>query len=479
MQGDTPGTGNMGELLNGMVVVILILLIAACSVAGYSVITLLLTNGTDVAGNAFVRFLVLATHLGGTAALVRAGSMQPMSDPVTALQSLSVVAGIIFGGIVSFFPTAFWLLVEGNPSSYPSLHVHAASVSKSTNVLHTGEGGKEGGGDSQPCDEISSEPVRTDWSVSMLAGFMDVFETLFSFFKIPLPPVEEFLRFGIALFFPYTILPVAYSRIHTSKYTSMPASLVLLAVWMFFWWWLFVCAHIIEAAPYWCGINYGNCNPAEKRNGSEGWWSIGWTSYILFVCAVATCRHSTRRIYNIPGAIWLDFVVSLFFYPLVICQISAQEIVVTDDPTFVQQANEPTQSVPLQHGNAAQDGPMAQYSTRDVQVESRMAGTPSLRPLYAAGPATPTFGSQPNSAAPHMHTYTSMLDKPLHSLYSSYSSQGRGGGALEGGMPGGSAGYTRNVLTSRSQVGIECRVDARTHYLRGPRISLQFLTPST
>ena len=114
--------------------------------------------------------------------------------------------------------------------------------------------------------------------------------------------------------------------------------LLVLAVWMFLFWWFFVIFHIIEAAPYWCGINYGDCSPPERRNGSEGLWSIGWASYVLFVAAVAACRNSTRQIYSIPGALWLDCLLSLVAYPLVICQISAQEIRVTDDPQFVQVA---------------------------------------------------------------------------------------------------------------------------------------------
>ena len=48
--GDKPGTANMGPFLNGLVLVLLIFLIAACSLAGASVITLLLSSGEEAPG---------------------------------------------------------------------------------------------------------------------------------------------------------------------------------------------------------------------------------------------------------------------------------------------------------------------------------------------------------------------------------------------------------------------------------------------
>jgi len=310
--GDKPGTKNQGPFLNGIVLVCLILLTAASSLSGASVITLLLSSGDDPHGNLLLRFVVLGTQLALTSALLRAGVGSPLFDPITALQSLSIIAGIVFSGILMFFPSAMAMLIQENQSFYPSL--------SPTN-------------DNRDAHELPAGHTRSpDWSVPLLGGFMDVVESIFSCFQFPFPPAEEFARFGLALLFPYAILPIAYSRIdpHT------PGILALLGVWMFFFWWLFICAHIVEAAPYWCGINYGDCNPSRKVNKSEGIWSIAWTAYCLFIAAVAACRNSTRRTYAIPGSLWIDLFVSMFCYPLVISQISAQEIIISDDPQLGQ-----------------------------------------------------------------------------------------------------------------------------------------------
>ena len=370
--GDKPGTANMGPFLNGLVLVLLIFLIAACSLAGASVITLLLSSGEEAPGNAFIRFLVLASQLSLTAVLIRAGAEPPISDPVTIVQALSVVAGIVFAFVLMCFPTALWLLVEGNPSFYPSLYPSL-----------TGEADHVGG------QQVGQQPLPPpDWSVALLGGFAEVVENVFSAFQGPSPPLEEYARFAIALLFPYAILPVAYSRIHSSTYQGgLDPMLVVLAVWMFLFWWFFVIFHIIEAAPYWCGINYGDCSPPERRNGSEGLWSIGWASYVLFVAAVAACRNSTRQIYSIPGALWLDCLLSLVAYPLVICQISAQEIRVTDDPQFVQVAQKEPQ-VPMHVQDLAADEARHVSSPLTAATAAAAALKQPERTLYASGPAT-------------------------------------------------------------------------------------------
>jgi len=70
---------------------------------------------------------------------------------------------------------------------------------------------------------------------------------------------------------------------------------------------------------------------------------------------------------------------SVVFYPLVICQISAQEIIVTDDPQFAQAGGPPpTSPVPME----PQD-----LNYRHIQYSSREAKQgPSDRVLYASGP---------------------------------------------------------------------------------------------
>ena len=388
--GDKPGTRNKGAFLNGLVLLSLLILIAACSVAGSSMITLLLSSGEDAPGNALLRFLVLGTQLSLTTALLRAGAGSPMLDPITALQSMSIVAGIVFAGILMFFPTAFRLMVQENPAFYPSLTLEPQQAAEP--------------------DNHAPQVYAADFTVSMLGGFMDIFESLFSCFLHPLPPAEEVARFVLALLFPYAILPIAYVRIH-AKSAGIDPALPLLGIWMFLFWWLFICLHIVEAAPYWCGINYGNCSPPVIENESEGMWSMAWASYCLFAASVAACRNSTRHTYGIPGSVWIDVLLSLVCYPLVICQISAQEIVVTDDPQFAQAGGPPpTSPVPME----PQD-----LNYRHVQYSSREAKQgPSDRVLYASGPLVPDrqlYSSQnsqsggPPSAAYGAHSTVSRI----------------------------------------------------------------------
>jgi hypothetical protein len=301
---DTPGTRNMGPFLSGLLLVALLVLLAACSLAGTTVITLLLSSG-DESPNVPVRFLVLVTQLSLASAMLRAGVGSPILDPVTFFQAASIIAGTVFSLLLMCFPTAFALLVQENPSAYPSLAKNRSSD-------------EEG-------EEASPFLHNVDWSVSLAGGFMDIVESVFSCFQFPLPPeyCSEIFRFFMALIFPYAILPIAYSRI-----TLSPSMFPLLAVWMFFFWWLWICLHIAEGAPY-----YRN---GRFQNKSEGLWSMAWTGYMMFVAAVTACRNSTRRTYNIPGSLWIDALVSLLFYPLVICQISAQEILISDDPQLSQ-----------------------------------------------------------------------------------------------------------------------------------------------
>ena len=44
--------------------------------------------------------------------MLRAGTGAPIFDPITAFQSLSIVGGIVFAGVLMFFPTAYRLLVQ-------------------------------------------------------------------------------------------------------------------------------------------------------------------------------------------------------------------------------------------------------------------------------------------------------------------------------------------------------------------------------
>jgi len=371
---DKPGTNNIGPFLSGLVLVALLVLTAACSVAGTSVITLLLSSG-DESANAPVRFLALVTQLSLTSALLRAGVGSPIFDPITLLQSLSAVAGIVFMFLLMCFPTAFVLLVRENPSAYPSL---AKARSKEEEV------------------DASPRLHNEDWEVAFVGGFLDVIERIFSGFQFPLPPefFAEVFRFTMALLFPYAILPIAYSRIQLR-----PTMFPLLAVWMFFFWWMWICLHIVEAAPYW--------RNGKWQNKSEGMWSLAWASYCFFVAAVACCRNCTRRTYCIPGSLWIDVLLSLLFYPLVICQISAQEILITDDPQCDPHCQvKPAAPTPvaLQHRDAAMNKEKelahVQYSSRDGEVGSMAPHrsdvyTTSLsqrsthRQLYASGQARP------------------------------------------------------------------------------------------
>jgi hypothetical protein len=369
---DKPGTKNVGPFLSGLVLVALLVLTAACSVAGTSVITLLLSSG-DESANVPVRFLALVTQLSLTSALLRAGVGSPIFDPITLLQSLSAVAGIVFMFLLMFFPTAFVLLVRENPSAYPSL-------AKPQN--------KEEEKDATP--RLHNE----DWDVAFVGGFLDVIERIFSGFQFSLPPefFAEIFRFTMALLFPYAILPIAYSRIQLR-----PTMFPLLAVWMFFFWWMWICLHIVEAAPYW--------RKGKWQNKSEGMWSLAWASYCFFVAAVASCRNCTRRTYCIPGSLWIDVLLSLLFYPLVICQISAQEILITDDPQCdpnYQAKPAAQRPVPLQHSDAAmkkeKEIAHVQYSSRDREEGSTAPQRSDVytvsqsqrsthRQLYASGKA--------------------------------------------------------------------------------------------
>jgi len=120
---------------------------------------------------------------------------------------------------------------------------------------------------------------------------------------------------------------------------------------------------------------------------------MAWSAYCLFSFSVAACRNGARHTYGIAGSVWIDVLLSLLCYPLVICQISAQEISVTDDPQFAQVSGpppHPTSPVPLEPPDQ-----IIQYSSREAKLER------PERLLYASGPAVADrrlFSSQPSSS---------------------------------------------------------------------------------
>jgi hypothetical protein len=94
-----------------------------------------------------------------------------------------------------------------------------------------------------------------------------------------------------------------------------------IALFTAFCWWVFVALHIVEGSYYY----YKDGNINGVINGDEGMWAIAWSGYIAFAGIVAACRYSVRQIFQIKGNVVQDFFLSLFFYPLVIAQIDAQD----------------------------------------------------------------------------------------------------------------------------------------------------------
>lgn len=280
--GYATGAKNMGRFLSGVTLTALVMWLVVIMDVGSWAIDAILSGGENKPHRLW-RILMLFTSLALTIALIRAGARHPMYDSTTALQVTSFIIGMIFTLFLTAVPVC---LYEGLVDS-----------------------------------EENSIDSQTRWTQGVGTGIADVWEVFFSLGKWKIPAGIEWFRFFVGLLFPYYLLPVAYGRLDKRQVCGPLSAVPFIALFTAFCWWVFVALHIVEGSYYY----YKDDKVNGVINGDEGMWAIAWSGYIAFCGIVAGCRYSIRQLFGIKGNLVQDFFLSLFFYPLVIAQIDAQE----------------------------------------------------------------------------------------------------------------------------------------------------------
>jgi hypothetical protein len=307
----------MGKFLSVVSLITTALYFVTSSDSGSLVVDLIAANGREA--HVVQRVFWALTEGAVAISLLQAGG----KDSVKALQALSICAGLPFTIILMYICTSLW------------------------RALKIDQG------------HLLPREQRTDWSLPLYAGIFDIFETVLSFGKAPLPAAVHAKNFVLGLACPPLLLWKTLRGVSEQMRAAKEADIVvaekpaekvedpaedagsamnekpgttledsekeassvmkgkptttledlLLVIGASLCYLAFVIFHILAGT---------------KEGDLTGMFAFGWVSLVFFSVIVATVRYNQRAFYRIEGNIAEDFFAALFFWPQVLAQMVYQ-----------------------------------------------------------------------------------------------------------------------------------------------------------
>jgi choline-glycine betaine transporter len=269
----------MGKFLSVVSLITTALYFVTSSDSGSLVVDLIAANGKEA--HVVQRVFWALTEGAVAISLLWAGG----SDSLKALQALSICAGLPFTILLMYICTSLWRALKIDQGHMPQ------------------------------------REERTDWSLPLYGGVFDIFETLLSCGKAPVPAVMHVKNFALGLACPPFLLWKSLRSLSekTKAATDGGAVLqekpssqlenVLMTMGASLCYIAFVIFHILTGT---------------KEDDLTGMFAFGWVALVGFATIVAVVRRNQRIFYNIEGNGAEDFFAVLFFWPQVLAQMVHQ-----------------------------------------------------------------------------------------------------------------------------------------------------------
>ncbi|CAE8719084.1 unnamed protein product [Polarella glacialis] len=259
----------MGPFLVAVSLFTTVLYFVTSSDSGSLVVDLIANNGRE--SHVVQRVFWAITEGAVALALLRAGGPESLS----ALQSISICAGLPFTVVIMLMCTALWRALKIDQKHMPA------------------------------------RDQRVDWALPLYGGIFDILEFVLTLGKSGLPQSKAVLDFFLGLFAPPLLLWKSLRGLAALQ-TAQPSTALQDG---------FMAAACSLTYSAWIILQI--LTGAEVENAS-GLWGIAWTSFVGFAVLVASVRHTVRAHFKIEGSGLEDLVSALFFWPQTLAQMVQQ-----------------------------------------------------------------------------------------------------------------------------------------------------------